>query len=59
MPGHRFVDGSDLGLSKELIERLSELKNRGIDVNEVLMEALDRREEELEMEKEKMFSFRL
>ncbi|MEK7528576.1 MAG: hypothetical protein AAB592_02330 [Patescibacteria group bacterium] len=44
----------DLGLSVEVQSKLRELKEKGIDINEVLMELLTRREREIEREKQKI-----
>ncbi len=50
VPGHRLEN--DLELSEEVSEKLLELQNKGIDVNEVLLELLQKREEKIEEEKE-------
>ncbi len=44
----------DLGLSAEVRSKLRELKQKGIDINEMLMELLTRRECEIEREKQKI-----
>jgi len=41
----------DLNLSPEVLKKLSELQNKGIDINELILEFLKTREEEIEMEK--------
>ena len=51
-PLFEVVPGHDLRLSEEVTKRLLELKEKGIDVNEVLLEFLDRREQEIAEEKE-------
>ena len=51
-PLFEVVPGHDLRLSEEVTKRLLELQEKGIDVNEVLLEFLDRREQEIADEKE-------
>lgn len=48
------VNNLELQLSDTVTERLEELQRRGIDVNQLLMEFLDKREEEIEQEKEEI-----
>ncbi|MFA4815245.1 MAG: hypothetical protein WC924_04425 [Candidatus Gracilibacteria bacterium] len=47
----KSVRAHTLELNNELTQRLLELQGKGIDVNEVLTELLDRREQEIEEEK--------
>ncbi len=47
-------EANAFGFNEEVVERLKELKQKGIDVNEALMEFLDRREEELTRAKEEV-----
>ena len=52
VPGHKLETGKgglilELGLSSEVIAKLKELKEKGIDVNEMLMAMLGKREEGL------------
>jgi len=56
VPGHtsKITDSIrilKLGISHEVIEKLSELQNKGIDINELILEFLKTREEEIELEK--------
>lgn len=48
------VNSPELKLSDAVTERLQELQRRGIDVNQLLMEFLDKRAEEIEQEKEEI-----
>jgi hypothetical protein len=43
-----------LDLNSQVIAKLQELANKGIDLNEMLLELLEKREEEIELEKEKI-----
>lgn len=55
---HTFIsdthEQSALGLSSEIINKLSELKRRGIDINDLLLEFLERRELLIAQEKERL-----
>jgi len=48
VPGHRI---ENLKLSTEVIAKLSVLQNKGIDVNELILEFLEKREQEIEEKK--------
>lgn len=45
------ITASDLGLSTEATKKLFELKRRGININQLLLEFLDQREREIDEEK--------
>ena len=47
-------DVDELGLTKEVAARLWNLKSKGLDLNELLTEMLDKREMEIKTEKEKI-----
>lgn len=49
---HEDFDGNSLELNNKVLEKLHELKTKGFDVNELLLEFLKRREEEIAHEKE-------
>lgn len=53
LPGQTFQP-EELGLSQEMLGELMELKEKGFDLNELLEEFLQKREEEIEREKEEM-----
>lgn len=52
--GNSFLEIGNLGLSQEILQKLSELKRRGIDINSLLLEFLEKRELEIEQEKEEL-----
>jgi len=45
------VPGHELGLSEEVMKKLLELQEKGLDLNSLLLEFLDKREEEIAQEK--------
>lgn len=51
-----FAQGGELGLNIEVIEKLRTLKEKGIDINDELMEFLRRREAEIERKKREVAS---
>ena len=48
------ISESELGLSQEVKEKLHELKNKGIDINQLILMAIQKREQEIAEEKEKI-----
>jgi hypothetical protein len=48
------VHGRELGLSSEVKEKLEQLNQKGIDINDLLLEFLEKREDEIEQEKEEI-----
>ncbi|MBU0981518.1 hypothetical protein KKC94_02385 [Patescibacteria group bacterium] len=52
--GEKSVPGHTLELSEEVAGRLADLQERGIDVNEMILGFLERREHEIEEEKQKI-----
>jgi predicted CopG family antitoxin len=55
-PGNspKSLPGQTLDLNEEVTEKLLELQNKGLDVNEILLELLEKREKEIEEEKEQL-----
>ncbi|MFA5793379.1 MAG: hypothetical protein WC897_05995, partial [Candidatus Gracilibacteria bacterium] len=49
-----LLELSKLGLNSTITKRLLEIQNKGIDLNKVITELLDRREEEIQQEKAKI-----
>jgi len=49
-----LLELSKLGLNSTITKRLLEIQNKGIDLNQVLTELLDKREEEIQQEKAKI-----
>lgn len=52
--GPKCLPGQTLNLNEEVTEKLLELQHKGLDVNEILMELLEKREKEIEEEKEEI-----
>ena len=48
----KVVPGHELGLSEEVTKKLLELQEKGLDLNSLLLEFLEKRESEIEAEKE-------
>jgi len=49
-----YPDSQNLKLSPEVIAKLSELQNKGLDINELILEFLKTREEKIESEKDEI-----
>lgn len=64
LPGQRFlqqnsenaINESELGLSEEVKKKLLKLKQKGIDINSLVLELLEKRDLEIAQEKEKLSS---
>ena len=52
LPGHDHARQCELKISEEVTGKLLDLQNKGLDMNELLLEFLNKREEEIAQEKE-------
>lgn len=50
----KSLRAQDLELSDEVLEKLYEFKQKGLDINQILLSFFDKREEEIEQEKNKI-----
>lgn len=53
-PESKLLFSQELGLNEKVVQKLSDLKEKGIDINDALMEFLERREAEIERKKDEM-----